>query len=106
MEERWYYLTDRNEVVGPVSGNALRSLFTSGEITSASSVCREGTEEWVSATASLSRLAETPKPTASVDDLIGVADRMSPSGAGSDDGGIWALCAKQDRDLPRGHIRD
>lgn len=68
--ERWYHLTDRNEVVGPVSGNALRSLFTSGEITSASSVCREGTEEWVSATESLSRFAEPPTPTASVDDLI------------------------------------
>lgn len=43
----WYYLTEENEVVGPVSEEALRSMLESGSLSPASQVCREGTEEWI-----------------------------------------------------------
>lgn len=43
----WYYLTDENEVAGPVAEVALRAMLESGVLSPASQVCREGTEEWI-----------------------------------------------------------
>lgn len=44
---KWYYLSEENEVIGPVSGPALRQLIACGEIKNETRICREGTEDWI-----------------------------------------------------------
>jgi DNA-directed RNA polymerase subunit RPC12/RpoP len=46
----WYYLSEENEVIGPVSETVLRELRACGGIKNETRVCREGTEDWIIST--------------------------------------------------------
>lgn len=43
----WYYVDESGQVVGPTPESSLRELKRGGELTGASKVCREGTEDWI-----------------------------------------------------------
>jgi TPR repeat protein/DNA-directed RNA polymerase subunit RPC12/RpoP len=59
---KWYYLSEENEVIGPVSETALSQLKACGEIKNETRICREGTEDWITS-------VEIPDPVMATADM-------------------------------------
>lgn len=87
---KWFYLSENNEVIGPVSESALGELKACGTIKNETRICHEGTEVWIT-------FAEIPTYTTAPPDMPGTRKFSCPHchqrvSAGSGDAGLSFLC--------------
>jgi formylglycine-generating enzyme required for sulfatase activity/DNA-directed RNA polymerase subunit RPC12/RpoP len=68
---KWFYLSENNEVIGPVSESALGDLKACGAIENETRICREGTEVWIT-------FAEIPTYTSAPPDMPGTVKFHCP----------------------------